>query len=217
MTYLDEDLNSNNSKNIYNNNNNNNNNINNGISVYDVESENSYRSNEDKDVNCDNSNSNNENIVCPPLDENVIVELNKIFNEIKSLKTVDQKKMSLGVIKFIHNGEHYIHCPIKHVNSNGKDVCFGVCNHFFSLVDNTKNRRKLSAHKFQYHYYGHAPNVKNVNIYLKTSLSVEEAINKMKKDEIKKNFPKIIKGLQCPNCLKMIPFKRRNKKQNINN
>ena len=214
MNELNSYNNNNNDNN--NNSNDNNNSMNNGISENDVGSENSYKSDEDMDVNGDNSNSNDENIVCPPLNENVILELNKIFNEIKSLKAVDQKKMSLGVIKFNHNGENYIHCPIKDVNSSGTEVCFGVCNHFFSLLDTALNRRKLSAHKFQYHYYGHAPNVKNVNIYLKTSLSVEEAINKMKKDEIKKNIPKVFKGYQCPYCSNLVPFKRR-KKQNINN
>ena len=51
-------------------------------------------------------------------------------------------------------------------------------------MDTAINRRKLSSHKFQYHYYGQAPDSNSVNIYLKTSLSVEEAISKMEKDKL---------------------------------
>jgi hypothetical protein len=151
--------------------------------------------------------------ICPPLNENVISELNEIFNKIKCRNKEDGKKMSVGVIKFKNDGKDYIHCPIKHVRNKGKDVCFGVCTHSISLLDNAINRRKLSAHKFSYHFYGQAPDPNNVNVYLKTSLSIEEAIIKMKKEEVKKNIPKIIKGFQCIHCLKMNPLiKRRSKK-----
>jgi len=152
-------------------------------------------------------------VVCPPLDENLICKLNKIFKEIKSDDdNVDNKKMSLGIIKFNYNGNNYIHCPIKHVKKKGKDICFGVCSHSNSLLDTAINRRKLSAHKFQYHYYGQAPDSNFVNIYLKTSLTVEEAINKMEKDKLKKNVPKVIKGFQCIHCLKMNPLVKRKRK-----
>jgi hypothetical protein len=153
-------------------------------------------------------------IVCPPLNENLISKLNQIFKEINSVDdNVDTKKMSLGIIKFSYNGKNYIHCPIKHVKKKGKDVCFGVCSHSNSLLDTAINRRKLSAHKFQYHYYGQAPDSNSVNIYLKTSVSVEEAINKMEKDKLKKNVPKVIKGFQCIHCLKMNPLINKRKRK----
>lgn len=92
----------------------------------------------------------------------------------------------LGVIKFIFNGNEYIHCPIRKVKNNGTFVKFGVCKHLDSLLNTKENRKKLSVHKFQFHYLSKRPDCDKVNLYLKTQNSIEDIIVKMKKKMEKK-------------------------------
>ena len=135
---------------------------------------------------------------CPSIEENIIENLNEIFVKAKSSK---RKRALLGVIKFIHNGREYIHCPIKKVRKEGEIVKFGVCKHTDSFLNTAENRKKLSAHKFQYHYLSKRPNSNTVNLHFKTTKSLEEIIEKIKN----KKKSKILKKpreecLKCINC-----------------
>ena len=114
---------------------------------------------------------------CPEMDDLIINELKEIFEKCKKKK---KKRALLGVIKFTYDGNEYIHCPIKKVKNNGNIVKFGVCKHLDSLLNTKENRKKLSIHKFQFHYLSKPPDLDNVNLYLKTQNSVEEIIEKMK-------------------------------------
>jgi len=120
---------------------------------------------------------------CPSINDSVINELNEIFEKTRMKK---KKRALLGVIKFIYNGDEYIHCPIRKVKSNGSFVKFGVCKHLDSLLNTKENRKKLSIHKFQFHYLSKRPDCDKVNLYLKTQNSIEDIIVKMKKKMEKK-------------------------------
>ena len=156
------------------------------IDYYDVtENNNIISNNEVSEIlkYSNNSESNNiDNILqsikyCPEIDDSIIKDLKEIFEKCRKKK---KKRALLGVIKFIHEGNEYIHCPIKKVKDNGNNVKFGVCKHLDSLLNTKENRKKLSIHKFQFHYLSKPPDVDNVNLYLKTQNSVEEIIVKMK-------------------------------------
>ena len=47
---------------------------------------------------------------CPNIDDSIINDLNEIYETAKRKK---KKRALLGVIKFVYNGDEYIHCPIK--------------------------------------------------------------------------------------------------------
>ena len=152
------------------------------------------------DLNIDINNENIESTHPTPfISKNVINNLNEIFENAKLSK---KKRALLGVIKFNHNNEEYIHCPIKKVKNNGDNVIFGVCKHSESLINNAGNRKKLSAHKFQYHY--HSMRAENVKLYLKTNESVEEVIEKSKKLLTLKKKKKLIDlellNFKCKRC-----------------
>ena len=153
---------------------------------------------------------------CPQLDGNIIKELNDL---VKKVKLNNYKKLLLGVIKFKHNEKTYIHCPIKKIKNKGSEIVFGVCNHSTSLLDTAINRRRLSAHKFQFHYLAEPPDINNVHLYFKTSESVEEVIEKIKNKEEKFN-KKLLKKLEnsniytCIYCNKINKINENNEKRN---
>ena len=187
----------------------NNNKMNELIDYYDV-MENSNLKNVNNELsevlNFSNNEGNNiKNILqsikyCPEMDDLIINELKEIFEKSKKKK---KKRALLGVIKFTYDGNEYIHCPIKKVKNNGNIVKFGVCKHLDSLLNTKENRKKLSIHKFQFHYLSKPPDLDNVNLYLKTQNSVEEIIEKMKNNlKINNNIEnKIEKNVNsCFNC-----------------
>jgi len=109
---------------------------------------------------------------CPQISNEILKNLENIFNNAKKKK---YKKIVLGVIKFNKDGNDYIHCPIKKIINKGADIVFGVCK-FPSLLDNAVNRRKLSLHKYHFHYCGLVPDSQHVNVCLKTTKSLEESV-----------------------------------------
>ena len=100
----------------------------------------------------------------PILDESVFINYNNILNNIKSSKT-KKKKLIVGVIKFKDNEDiEYIHCPIlkiKDNNNNNDDMCFGVCNHFDSVINNSHGKKNIASHKYQYHFKNNKNNINN--------------------------------------------------------
>ena len=145
---------------------------------------------------------NNENLksisYCPEISKNTINDLNEIFEKAKASR---RKRSLLGVIKFIHDGREYIHCPIRKVKKGGEIVKFGICKHTNSFLNNAENRKKLSAHKFQFHYLSKRPTANNVNLHFKTTESLEDIISKIKnKMNYKKAKKTETKCLNCVNC-----------------
>jgi len=123
----------------------------------------------------------NNNSVCneriyikvPKINKLLKKQLNSLIHECLH----KSKKVSLGVIKFINNNFEYIHCPIKKINSKGI-VKIGVCRHFKPLVNCKEARRKLTVHKFQYHYKSKKGRNDWLKINLKTNKSLEEELKK---------------------------------------
>ena len=151
----------------------------------------SYKYN-DLYINSENDELLNENNIknkidyCPPLNSKIINDLNDIFEKAKLKKN---KKIVVGVIKFEKDGNNYIHCPIKELKNEGTNIIFGVCN-FPSLLDTPINRRKLSLHKYHFHYLGQIPNLNTVNVCLKTTKSIEDSVRKVKEKELKESKKK---------------------------
>ena len=211
------------------------------INYYDVNNNYNLNSNEnnisnDNNICCNDINENKivlESIkYCPTIDDSIINDLNEIYEKAKRKK---KKRALLGVIKFIYNGDEYIHCPIKKVKSNGNFVKFGVCKHLDSLLNTKENRKKMSIHKFQFHYLSKSPDSDQVTLFLKTQNSLEEIIEKMKNklkintfenDNIE-NVSKLIfyckqcgkknKKLCCFQCMFCGNIENNNNNNNINN
>ena len=91
-------------------------------------------------------------------------------------------KKPLGIFKFTYCNTNYIHCPIKIKKITGKGkIKFGICKKFESMENTFINRRKLSTHKYRYHY--HRDTTKSKLLQLKTSKSIQEVLN----DSVNKN------------------------------
>jgi hypothetical protein len=88
----------------------------------------------------------------PDIKEDLCIKVNNILLQYYNNSLLDETlKLKMGILYFIFNNNEYIHCPIKEVLPSGL-IKFGNCTHFKPILNNFRNRQKLSTHKYRYHF-----------------------------------------------------------------